>query len=300
MSAWLRHHRQALASALRKWAAQRSAGLLHALVLGVALALPAGGYALLDAMRGIAGRGALDAQVSLFLDAGANAADVARIDARLKTDPRIASVRFVPRAEALAALSRTEGIGDIVAALGRNPLPDAFVLRVRDPGEVEPLTRDLRSETRIAHIQADSLWARRLAALDGIGRLAVGLLAALLGVGLVATTFNTIRLQILVQREEIEVSRLIGATDAYIQRPFLYLGALQGWAGGAVALAIVWGAFVLLNAEIAPLAGSYGSAFRLAPLAGWEALAMALGAAALGWLGAYLSVSRYLRHIEQK
>ena len=300
MTAWLRQHRQALGGALRKWTAQRSAGLLHALVLGVALALPAGGYALLDALRGIAGRGALDPQVSLFLETDATAADAIRIGAQLRADPRLFEVRFIPRAEALATLSRTEGIGDVVTALGRNPLPDAFVLRVRDATGIDGLARELGAIAQVAHVQLDALWARRLAALDGIGRLAIALLAALLGVGLVATTFNTIRLQILVQREEIEVSKLIGATDAFIQRPFLYLGSVQGLAGGAVALAIVWSAFAALNTEIAPLAGSYGSNFRLIPLGGMEALLVAVASATMGWLGAYLSVSIYLRHIEPK
>src|SRR5204863_1202453 len=93
----------------------------------------------------------------------------------------------------------------------------------------------------VAHVQADAVWARRLAALAGIGRLALWLLAALLGVGLVAVTFNTIRLQILTQQEEIEVSKLIGATDAFIRRPFYYLGLLQGLAGGLLALVVVSG-----------------------------------------------------------
>ena len=300
MITWLRHHRQALGAAFRKWAAQRSAGLLHALVLGVALSLPAGGYALLDALRGIAGRGALEPQVSLFLEVGATAADASRIEAQLRQEPRVAGVRFIPRAEALASLGRNEGIGDVVAALGRNPLPDAFVVRAREPAGIDRLAGELGAIPGVAHVQLDALWARRLAALDGIGRLAVALLGALLGVGLVATTFNTIRLQILVQREEIEVSKLIGATDPFIQRPFLYLGSLQGLGGGAVALAIVWGAVGALDMEIAPLAGSYGSNFRLVPLGGQEALALSLVAAALGWFGAYLSVSRYLRQIEPK
>src|SRR5207237_4586287 len=116
----------------------------------------------------------------------------------------------------------------------------------------------------VAHVQADAAWARRLTALAAIGRLAIWLLTALLGIGLVAVTFNTIRLQILTQREEIEVSKLIGATDAFIRRPFYYLGLLQGLAGGVIALAIVAAALALLNAQVRPLAASYGSGFAFA------------------------------------
>jgi cell division transport system permease protein len=113
-------------------------------------------------------------------------------------------------------------------------------------------------------------------------------------------TFNTIRLQILTQRDEIEVSKLIGATDAFIRRPFHYLGLLQGLAGGALALALVAALLAALNAEVRPLAESYGSGFRFGflPLPGAAAvLALAGG---LGWLGAHLSVSRHLRQIEPR
>ena len=147
-------------------------------------------------------------------------------------------------------------------------------------------------------MQADAAWARRLTALAAIGRLAIWLLSALLGIGLVAVTFNTIRLQILTQREEIEVSKLIGATDAFIRRPFYYLGLLQGLAGGLVALAIVLAGLALLNHEVQALADSYGSTFRFGFLAPGDAVAVVLFAGLLGWLGAQLSVSRHLREIE--
>jgi cell division transport system permease protein len=147
-------------------------------------------------------------------------------------------------------------------------------------------------------VQADAVWARRLAAAAAIVELGVALLAALLGAGLVAVTFNTIRLQILTQRAEIEVSKLIGATDAFIRRPFYYLGLLQGLLGGAVALALIAVALALLNREVRVLAESYGSNFRFTFLPTLEALAVVLFAGFLGWLGAQFSVSRHLREIE--
>ena len=152
----------------------------------------------------------------------------------------------------------------------------------------------------MAHVQVDSAWARRLGALAGTARLAIALLAALLAFGLVAITFNTIRLQILTQRDEIEVSKLIGATDAFIRRPFYYLGALQGLAGGLLALAILCGQPGGAQHRRIRLAASYGSGFRLAFLEPGDALAVAFFSAALGWFGAYLSVSRYLLEIEPR
>lgn len=288
MSAWLRQHRQAFLSALRRL------GLLNALVIGVALSLPAGGYALLESLRAVAGRFALDAQISVFLRPEAKRADAEALGKALRADPRIARLRFVPREEALKELTAVQGLPELVAALGSNPLPDAFVLTSRQ-ASLEALAADLAKLPGVGHVQADAAWARRLAALAAIGRLALGLLSALLGIGLVAVTFNTIRLQILTQREEIEVSKLIGATDGFIRRPFYYLGLLQGLLGGCLAIAIVGGGLALLNREVGLLAESYGSSFRFAFLPLGDALAIVLFAGLLGWLGAHLSMSRHLR-----
>ena len=295
MNAWLRQHRQALGSALARFA--RTGGVLSALVIGVALSLPAGGYALLEGLRGLAARVTLDPQVSVFLKTDAKRTDAEALGAALRKDARIVRLRYVPRDAALKELSAVQGMPEVIAALGRNPLPDAYVLNVAEDA-IDAVAADLRKLPGVEHVQADAVWARRLAALAGIGRLALWLLAALLGVGLVAVTFNTIRLQILTQREEIEVSKLIGATDAFIRRPFYYLGLVQGMAGGLVSLVIVSAGLWLLNREVQALAQSYGSAYRLAFLSPDDAAAIVLFAGLIGWLGAYLSVSRHLREME--
>ena len=287
MTAWVRQHLQAIGSAARRLSA------LNALVIGIALALPAGGYALLESLRPVGMRVALEPRISLFLEPQVRRADAEALGKRLRADRRIASVRFIPREEALKEMSAVQGIAEVVGALGRNPLPDAFVVT-----SSEDLAGELARLPGVAHVQADAVWARRLAAAAGIARLGLGLLAALLGAGLVAVTFNTIRLQILTQRDEIEVSKLIGATDSFIRRPFYYLGLLQGLAGGVVALAVVAVALALLNREVRVLAESYGSNFSFAFPSTPEALAIVLFAGLLGWFGAQLSVSRQLREIE--
>jgi len=294
MRTWLRQHRGALGRAVRKLAAQRAATLLNALVIGVALSLPAGGYALLANLQGVAQRFTFEPQLSVFLKPEAKRAE---LEARLRADRRVAALRFVPRDEALAELRVAEGLADVVAALERNPLPDAFVVRAADGGAtaLEELGRALQALPGVAHVQVDSAWAERLAALARIGRLALAALAVLLATGLVAVTFNTIRLQILTQREEIEVSQLLGATDAFVSRPFLYQGILQGSAGGLLALAILWVGLWVLNLGVRDLAQAYGSSFELAFLPGRDTLAVVAFAALLGWLGALLSVSKYLR-----
>jgi cell division transport system permease protein len=294
MRTWLRQHRGALARAVRKLAAQRAATLLNALVIGVALSLPAGGYALLANLQGVAQRFTFEPQLSVFLKPEAKRAE---LEARLRADARVAALRFVPRDEALAELRVAEGLADVVAALERNPLPDTFVVRAADGGAaaLEELARALQALPGVANVQVDSAWAERLAALARIGRLALAALAVLLATGLVAVTFNTIRLQILTQREEIEVSQLLGATDAFVRRPFFYQGILQGLAGGVLALVILWAGLWVLNLGVRDLAQAYGSSFELAFLPVGDILTVAAFSALLGWLGALLSVSKYLR-----
>lgn len=293
MRAWLQQHRQALAAALRRL------GWLNAVVIGAALSLPAGGYALLEDLHGVAGRLALDTQISVFLRPETKRADTEALARLMRADRRISDVRFVPRDEALKDLATVQGMPEVIEALGRNPLPDAFVV-TSSPAALEALAAELGKQPQVAHVQTDAAWARRLAALAGIGRVALWLLAALLGFGLVAVTFNTIRLQILTQRDEIEVSKLIGATDVYIRRPFFYMGLLQGLLGGTVALAIVALGLWLLNREVGTLAQSYGSAFRFRFLAPGDAAAIVGFAGLLGALGAQLSVRRHLRDIEPR
>ncbi len=289
MIAWARQHGAAFSSALRRLS------VLNAVVIGIALALPAGGYALLESLRPAGARLALEPRISLFLEPQARRADAEALGARLRADRRIAEVRFIPREEALKQMSAVQGMAEVIAALKRNPLPDAFVVTSR-----QDLADELAKLPGVAHVQADAVWARRLAAIAAIAELGVWVLGALLGAALVAVTFNTIRLQILTQRDEIEVSKLIGATDAFIRRPFYYLGLLQGLVGGAVALAIVAAALALLDREVRVLVESYGSRFSLAFLGSSEALATLLIAAILGWVGAQLSVSRHLHQIEPR
>ncbi|HZQ72515.1 MAG TPA: permease-like cell division protein FtsX [Burkholderiales bacterium] len=297
MNAWLRQHRDALRDALARL--PRTGGLLSIVVIGVALALPAGGYVALESLRSLGARMTLEPQLSVFLRPEAKRAEAEALGVTLRADARIARVRFVPREQAFRELSAVQGMSEILGALGRNPLPDAYVVQPKDdaPAALEALARDLARGAAVAHVEADSAWARRLGAIAALVRTALWLLAALLAAGLVAVTFNTIRLQILTRRDEIELARLIGATDSFIRRPFYYLGLLQGLAGGVLALGIVAAGLALLNRQVAALSESYGSAFRLGFPGAGDAVALLAFAAVLGWLGASLSVTQQLRRM---
>ncbi len=301
MNNWLRQHGQSLRLTLARLAGQPLATLLNVAVIGIALALPLGGYLLLQNLGDLTQQLTGNPQASLFLANDASKTDIAALQQRLKQLPGVRALRFVSREQALAGLKQSENIADVVAALQTNPLPDAFVLDVSgSAAELDRLEPELKALPKVAHVQLDSAWVKRLDLLVQIGRAAVSILAALLAGGLVAVTFNTIRLQILTQKDEIEVSKLIGATDAFIRRPFFHLGVMQGAAGGAAALAIVYACMRILNRYIVELGRLYGSNFRLDFLGLSDCLSLVAFAAFLGWVGAYLSVSRHLLEIEPK
>ena len=292
---WLYLHLRAIGHALGRLAGQPLGTLLSALVVGIALSLPGGGYLLLDnvssLVRGVSGT----PEISVFLAAEAGAPEVAAIAQRLQAEAGLASYRFVPRDEGLRQLEAA-GLGDVLGGLKSNPLPDAFVIAPRgeDPAVFAELAARMQAWPKVAHVQLDSAWVERLHALLGLGRSVVLILAGLLGFALVIVTFNTIRLQILTQRQEIAVSRLLGATDPFIRRPFYWFGGLQGALGGLVALGTIWLGVQGLAQPVARLAETYGAVFQLSGPDWRAAVAIVVFAALLGWLGAVISVRRHL------
>lgn len=300
MRVWLAQHARIFATTLAQLARSPLPSLLNIGVIGVALALPVGLYVALVNLQGVASRLAAGPQLTLFLALDAGSGDAARIEARLRQRPGVRKFGFVPREQALKDLKAGTGLGDVIDGLGRNPLPDAFVVDAADgtPQQLEALRDEFRRWPKVDHVQLDSAWARRLEAVLALGRLVVLLLGGLLAFALTAITFNTIRLQILTRYEEIEVARLIGATDPFIRRPFLYYGAVLGLAGGAAAWAIVWAAVHLLNGGVLELSRLYGADFALSQLTPADSASLLVFSAWLGWCGAWLSVNRHLSRLD--
>lgn len=300
MIRWLRHQKRALVAAQRRLLAQPVATLLVALAMGVAISLPAGLYLALGTLGRVAGALPAQPEISLFLAADAASADTRAIAARLERDD-IAAARYVPKDEALEKLSASQDLADITAGLTENPLPDAWIVQPRASSRdaLRRLADELARLPGVADAHLDSQWADRLQAALALGRTAVWVLAGLFAIALVAISGNAIRAQVLARRDEIQVSRLIGATDRYIRRPFLYLGALQGLLGGLAAGGVLAVAGGILRAPVEHLAALYGSSFQLLPPTAAEILVV-LGLTALfGWLGAWFSVSRTLRLVER-
>ncbi|MBI3222269.1 MAG: ABC transporter permease [Nitrosomonadales bacterium] len=295
-------HSSVMRAVLRRMFASPLAGLLNILVIGIALSLPAGMYVLLQNAQGLVAQLSGTPQISLFLNLGAKADDIDRLQKRLAQHPGIASVEFVSRTQALDQLKQSTGLADVIGGLEKNPLPDAFVIRPKS-GEaqaLEVLRIELAKLPKVEQAQLDSAWAYKLEALLKFGRMVVLILASLLSLALIAITFNTIRLQILTQRDEIEVAKLIGATNGFIRRPFLYFGALQGLLGGITAWLIITASLLLFNHQLDALAQLYASQFSLHGLAPADSLSLLLFSLYLGWLGAWLSVTRHLSQIEPR
>ncbi len=227
--------------------------------------------------------------------------DIERIGKQLKRHEAVGKVEFVSRDHALEQMKQSTGLDDVISGLAHNPLPDAFIVYPKKTNAkiLEAMRDEFQNIQGLDHVQLDSAWVRKLEAWLKVGQVAALTLAVLLSFALVAVTFNTIRLQILTRRDEIEVSKLIGATDAFIRRPFLYYGLLHGLLGGASALLIITVSLIMINNSVAELAHLYASQFTLhAPSAG-DGLALLCFSASLGWLGAWLSATQHLRRIEQ-
>jgi cell division transport system permease protein len=304
MSPWVRQHRFALGAALSTVRKSPGSFLFNVLVVAFALMLPLAGITLLDNVRPLSQQLSVDPEISIFMKLEATRAEAAALQPRIRAIAATggkADVDFVPREDALASMKDKSGLGDVIDTLGDNPLPDSFKMTLDGSSaasQVDTITEQLRALPGVDVVQVDSAWVKRLAAMLAILRLALLLLAVTLGIVVIAVVFNTIRLQVLTQKEEIAVSKLLGATDNFIHRPFYYTGALLGLYAGAVALGAVMLALNPLNGAIAEFARLYASEFQLAPLGALETAGVLAISAGLGLIGAMLSVQRHLARVQ--
>ena len=299
MKAWLAHHLHSLKIAAQRFSDAPVAGLFTILVIGVAVAMPGGLYLLLENLDRAAGGIKPQAEITLFLKAEFTEPQGKALAHQLTGQSDVAAVRFVSKTEGVAKLE-SAGLSDIAAGLPDNPLPHALVVTPRDTGAqaLEALGTRLKRLEGVERVLMDTDWIKRLAALMSLGHDLVFMLSIMLGLALAAITANTIRLQIYAQRDEIEVARLIGATDRFIRRPFLYFGGIQGLAGGLTGGLIIVLAVNLLETSVEQVAQAYGAQFVLSGLSLPDfALLLALSAG-LGWLGAYFAVGQALRQVE--
>jgi cell division transport system permease protein len=302
---WLREHWRALQSALARVRSAPGGFVFNAVVIALALVLPLTGLTVLKNLRPVARDLAVEPELSVFLStdvarsrAQAIAGDIHQQAQQLAVPVRLA---FIDREQALASMKAHSGLHDVVTALGSNPLPDAYVVRVVvgadsvSPARISKLADALSSISGVETVQLDSVWVKRLAALVDLASMALWSLAVTLCGVVLAVVFNTIRLQAFTQMEEISVARLLGATDAYVARPFYYLGGLLGLCAGILALLLVAAGLSMINVSVTELAKLYGSQFSLSPLDARSCTLLLLVSIMLGVIGAGLSVRKALR-----
>lgn len=289
---WLDHHAYSLVASLGRMLRKPWATALTVGVMAVALALPLGLWATLQNIERFVADVQQSRQVSVFLKTDVPAERARALATGLKARPDVTAVELRTPEQGLEEL-RARGLGDSLAALETNPLPSLLI--VTPKGDDATLVQSLQALAEADVVQHDAGWRERLEQWLRFGTRLAWVLAGLLGLGALLVVGNTVRLDIQARREEIGVLQLLGASDGFIRRPFLYLGACYGVFAGALALALLTTTDAALRAPLAELAGSYGSAFTLRGFDPLQAAGIVLGAGALGWLGAGLVTGHYLR-----
>jgi len=300
LDAWMRDHARVAVTSLGRLYRHAGTSLMTAAVIGIALSLPAALQVLVGNARTVSGSWGGAARISVYLKAGVSDADGETLADTVRKMSGVAEVQYISSTEALAEFKKLSGFADAVSVLDKNPLPAVLVVRPVDasPEAAADLQHQLAGNPQVDQVRLDLQWLKRLTAILDIVRRVVDILAALLGLAVIFVVGNTIRLEIGGRRTEIEVSKLLGATDAFIRRPFLYHGAWYGFGGGLIACILVAVAVTLVAAPVGRLASLYGSAYELQGLGFLGVLGLIAGGALLGWAGSWVAVARHLRDIE--
>lgn len=295
LGVWLHHHGHSVVFSLGRAWRKPWATLLTIMVMAVALALPLGLSIALDNVKLFAGSVQQSRDINLFLKASVDAAGATQVAETLRGRADVSAVTVRTPEEGLAELRDSAGLGEAIDALHDNPLPSLLIITPANGTDDARLAQSLQGLPQADLVQHDALWRKRLDAWLGFGSRLVQVLSALLGLGAVLVVGNTVRLDIQSRRDEIGVLQLLGASDGFIRRPFLYLGAWYGLGAGALALALIGVAGLALRPPLAELSSSYGSPFVLHGLDLLHSSLVLVGTVVLGWLGAWLVTGHFLR-----
>ncbi|OUD15664.1 permease-like cell division protein FtsX [Thioflexithrix psekupsensis] len=302
--AWLTHHFYVFFSSLGQFARAPLQNIMAAAVIGVALALPAGFYLLLENVQNISRNWGGTLQISLFLQADATPEAIQTLSDQLSQRADIQSVQVILPEQALQEYRNLSGFSDALTALNQNPLPAVLVIQPKQTTEghapPQSLLDDLAQLPAVDIAQHDMRWLQRLSAMLEIAKRGVLVLAGLLALTVLLVVGNTIRLSIENRREEIEINKLFGATDGFIRRPFLYSGFWYGLLGAIIAWLLVYLAFALLEHPVQQLTALYYSEFTLMRFDWRSSLLLLAAGIFLGLAGAWLAVGRHLRDINPR
>jgi cell division transport system permease protein len=304
MTTWLLRHAQTLVGSLGRLSQHGLATFLTVLVIGIALALPACLHLLIDNAQTATGDWNRAVDISVYLKRPTAEDEARRIAERLRQRRDIAEVEVITADEALKEFRRKSGFGEAVDALRENPLPHALIVRPKaeyaSAAHLETVASDIRELPSVDVVQLDTEWVNRLHAMLDALRRGIVLAAALLAIGVIVIVGNTIRLDIQNRRDEIEVTKLVGGSNAFVRRPFLYSGMWYGLGGGIVAWVVSAIVIAALREPVRRLAGLYGSGFEIRGLGLEPTLLLLASGVVLGWLGSFIAASRHLRDIEPR
>lgn len=300
--AGFRQHQDTAVDSLARLLRDPFGSLLTWTVIGIALALPLSLLLLVLNLQQLGSGLERAGRVSLFMESKVPEAELQSLAQELSARSDVAGVELITADAALAEFTANSGFGEVLQGLGENPLPPVLLVT---PGEgsaqeAEALRAALAAFPGVDVAQLDLQWLQRLESIVGVaGRLA-WLLALMLGVGVILVIGNTVRLAIENRRAEIVVVKLVGGTDGYVARPFLYTGLWYGVGGGLLAVLLIALALFGLGGPVTRLMSAYGSDFVLTGLSFERAVLVLAAAALLGWAGAWFSVRRHLRAIEPR
>lgn len=299
---YLDHHRKvARDAAVRLWKTP-VASVMTWTVMGVALALPMALLLLLGSLQGVSAGWESSARITAYLSMDRSREQAAELASSVEDDGRVLAVELIDRDQALAEFRASSGLADALDFLEGNPLPHTLLITPEDSARtasgVQGLVSYVQGLDGVERVQVDLGWLQRLNAMTDILARAVWALAILLGAAVILVIGNTVRLAIENRRDEILVAKLVGGTDGFVRRPFLYTGAWFGLGGGVVACLLIQMALWWLSGPIERLAGLYRSEFALQGPGVDGAFALIIIAMVLGWLGAWLAVRRHLDDIE--
>jgi len=300
----LNHHLQAIKLVLSRMRSNLLSSFMICLVIAVAMCLPSLFYLGVDNLSKLTDQMQNETEISLFLKLDTSTDAIAKIDALLANNPDIRQYHLVTKNEAWKQLQEkskgNQDISDAISQLGKNPLPDAFFIQAKsaDPDSLQALKSTLEEIPGVQQALLNTEWAKRLATLLGLGKKVIFFIALLLTTVLLVIIGNTVRMQILTQKDEIEVSYLIGATNSFIRIPFLYAGVLYGLFGGLLAILMMLGMIQTFNYSVSEISHLYSGDFSLALFnAGLYATVIST-AVVIGWIGSYFAVTRAINAIK--
>ena len=296
------NHLRVSVASLGRLYAQPAATLMTTAVIAIALALPVGLYIALDNVGKLSSGWDGSTQISLFLHTHVNKHDAQKLKQKLEKHKHIKKIELIDKEQGLEQFREISGFGDALKYLDNNPLPIVLVVHPKitenQPDRTTGLVKELGKNKLVELAQLDVQWVKRLYTFLEIANRSIWVVSTMLAIAVLLIIGNTIRLDIQNRREEIEVSKLIGASDAFIRRPFLYTGLWYGLIGGVLAWLITLISLMLMENPIHKLALLYHSEFRLSGLGIKNTLLLLLISCLLGLTGSWIAVSRHLKEIE--